>query len=117
MRKFESVNHYHYFGTAPSSISTSQTGLVGIGFGPHVQIWKDVQRDAEMKPKLPYMKHEMNGCMVESLKFRSYEDFCVIGSTKGIHSIVVPGSCLANYDSHSADPYETKRVGIIRSLI
>lgn len=108
MRKFDVLHKFNYFGSAPSTIVTSQTGLLGIGFGPHLQIWKDVCREA--KPKTPYMTHEMNGNIVQSLAFRPFEDFCAVGSAKGIHSIVVPGSCLANYDSHSADPYETKKV-------
>lgn len=108
LRKFEPLHRFSYFGSAPSTISTSQSGLVGIGFGPHVQIWRDVCHEA--RPTMPYMTHQMNGQMVQSLAFRPYEDFCAVGSTKGIQSIVVPGSCLANYDSFSADPYETNKV-------
>lgn len=58
LRKYETVQSFNYFGSPPSCVSISQRGLVGLGFGSHVQIWKDVltQQRATL-----YLTHEMPG--------------------------------------------------------
>lgn len=132
LRKFGSINSYHYFGCAPSAVSVSQTGLVALNVGARVQVWKDVHlvstgedgsfatsdRNsaysshpvAQGRPQSPYLQHLLGGESVASVQFRPYEDFCIVGTSRGVQAIVVPGSCTANYDTHAADPYETKKV-------
>lgn len=109
IRTFAPLHTFRYFGAPPTTMDASQSGAVmGIGFGPHVQFWKDVTSVA--KPKMPYLAHQVPGAQIESLRFRPYEDFSYLGTTCGIQSVVVPGSGFANYHSHSADPYETVKV-------
>lgn len=96
-----------YFTTTPgSSLDFSQRGILSVGYGPHVQVWKDVLLH---KQKRPYMRHMMPGCTVANLRFRPFEDSLAIGHSGGMSSMVVPGSGEPNYDSYSANPYETKK--------
>ncbi|KAL8424664.1 hypothetical protein Efla_006449 [Eimeria flavescens] len=106
LRKYESVHSFHYFGAPPSTIDISQTGLVAIGFGSHVQLWKDVLTGK--KPSL-YLTHETPGEQVSCLRFRPFEDICAAGTSGGVSCLLVPGAGLANYDALEANPYETKR--------
>ena len=99
---------------APSTLAASQTGLLALGQGHRVSVWKDVCQVS--KPQKPYLVHEIPGDEVQTLKFRPYEDFCFIGTRKGIETMVVPGSSIANFDSMSADPYESKKVSCILTL-
>jgi len=107
LRKYKEVHKFNYFGTPPSTIATSQTGLVSIGFGSHVQIWKDLHKQ---KPPAPYVDHRLHGGNhVSSLRFRPFEDVCCIGSSSGVSTIIVPGSGLSNIDSLHVNPYETPK--------
>ncbi|KAF8818753.1 BING4CT (NUC141) domain-containing protein [Cardiosporidium cionae] len=107
MRTYKCLHTFNYFGAPPSSIDVSQTGLIGIGFGPHVQIWKDVF--SIDKPKMPYLTQDYFAEHVKSVRFRPFEDICCVGRSDGISAIVVPGSGMANYDSFAADPFETPK--------
>ncbi|CEM02401.1 unnamed protein product [Vitrella brassicaformis CCMP3155] len=107
LRKYEPVHHFWYFGTPPSWVSFSQTGLVGLAFGPHVQVWKDATLTA--KPKMPYMEHDLPGETIECVRFRPFEDVCAIGHSAGVSTLVVPGAGLPNFDSFEANPFETKK--------
>ncbi|KAL8452118.1 hypothetical protein Emag_002521 [Eimeria magna] len=106
LRKYEAVQSFNYFGAPPSTVDISQTGLVSLGFGSHVQIWKDV---FTKKKATLYMTHETPGEQVSCLRFRPFEDVCALGTSGGVSGLLVPGSGLANYDSLEANPYETKK--------
>ncbi|KAL8272938.1 hypothetical protein Esti_003106 [Eimeria stiedai] len=106
LRKYESVQSFNYFGHPPSTVDISQTGLVAMGFGSHVQIWKDV---LTQKTATVYMTHEAPGEQVSCLRFRPFEDVCALGTSGGVAGLLVPGSGLANYDSLEANPCETKK--------
>ena len=41
IRKFKEVDNY-YSQTPASSLDISDTGLLSVGWGPHVTIWKDI---------------------------------------------------------------------------
>ncbi|OEH75268.1 bing4ct domain-containing protein [Cyclospora cayetanensis] len=58
LRKYEAAQSFSYFGAPPSSVAISQTGLVALGFGSHLQVWKDVL--SQKKASL-YMTHEAPG--------------------------------------------------------
>merc|ERR1711871_491601 len=47
-----------------SSIDVSQRGILGIGVGPAVLLWKDAFVN---KAKSPYMRHAMPGCIASSI--------------------------------------------------
>ena len=167
IRKFQPV--HDYFSVVPAhTVDISQRGLVGVGFGSHVQIWnhdfgleysngiessqlldpmtniktnhttsnrivkkydddddddsekednqgylsvlrKNAQLLNSSKAKAPYLRHELPGQTVVSLRFQPYEDICAIGHSNGFTSIIVPGAGEPNYDSLVANPYEKKK--------
>ncbi len=57
LRTYKIFHEYHSIAPA-SCLSISQTGLLGVGWGPHVTIWKDV---FVKKQKDPYMQHMIPG--------------------------------------------------------
>eukprot|EP00347_Sterkiella_histriomuscorum_P011069 403373871 len=97
-----------YFNPVPAITSTfSDTGLVGVGFGSEVQIWKNVFAE---KQKAPYMKYKLaNKSHVSKALFLPYEDVMGISHDQGYSSIVVPGAGEANFDAFEANPFETKK--------
>eukprot|EP00003_Mantamonas_plastica_P019837 TRINITY_DN32196_c0_g1_i1.p1 TRINITY_DN32196_c0_g1~~TRINITY_DN32196_c0_g1_i1.p1 ORF type:complete len:391 (-),score=127.92 TRINITY_DN32196_c0_g1_i1:674-1699(-) len=96
-----------YFSSTPArSLAISQRDMLAVGFGPHVQIWKDA---LAQKARSPYLKHSINGHVVQNLAFCPYEDVLGIGSSKGFSSIIAPGAGEPNFDSFEANPYETSK--------
>ena len=64
---------------------SSQRGLLGVGFNSHVQVWKDA---LVSKAKDPYMRHELPGRLVDSVRFRPFEDVLGIGHAEGVSTMV-----------------------------
>lgn len=104
VRMFKGV--YHYTTKTPvNNLSISDTGLLGIAWGPHVTVWNNIKR----KQASPYMNHLQSGSVINSISFTPFEDLMAIGHAKGISSIVIPGSGEPNYDSLEANPYATTK--------
>lgn len=55
------------------------------------------------------MTHSISSSIVQGIKFCPYEDVMGVGHSKGISSIVIPGSGEANFDSMEVNPYQTKK--------
>jgi U3 small nucleolar RNA-associated protein 7 len=55
------------------------------------------------------MTHSLPGSVIHDIHFCPYEDVMGIGHSKGIGSIVIPGSGEANFDSMEVNPYQTKK--------
>ncbi|KEP66630.1 UNVERIFIED_CONTAM: BING4CT (NUC141) domain-containing protein [Hammondia hammondi] len=118
LRTYKPLHSFQYFGSPPSSVRWSQTGMLALGFGSHVQFWKDAW--STPKPRSPYLTQHYDSKQVESLAFRPFEDLCAVGLTTGIDTIVVPQSGIANFDTFEANPYETsaqRREREIHSLL
>jgi len=120
LRMYKEVHSYNTYGGAPTCVDISQTGILGIGHGCHTTFWRPEALRVKMKE--PYMKHQLSGKGVESLRFRPFEDVCGIGHTMGISSIVIPGSGEPNLDSmeHFTNPYmdnKQRREAEVRSLL
>ena len=107
VRMFKPVSQY-YTSRPATTLDISQRDFLGVGFGAHVQIWKDALRT---KAKSPYMRHAIPGSVIASggLRFRPFEDALMLGHSKGLSSIVVPGSGEPNFDSFAANPFETNK--------
>lgn len=84
----------------------SQTGLMSIGFGTRIEIWKDALIEKQTKP---YLTHRCRSQKIHCLKFCPYEDVLGIGHEGGISQIVVPGSGEPNFDSYVAHPFQNKK--------
>lgn len=73
-----------------NSLDISQTGLIGIGMGDILQIWKNAHIT---KQKMPYMKQIVNDKnKIKNLKFMRFEDIIGVGHTGGYSSYIIPGS-------------------------
>ncbi|KAI8916747.1 NUC141 domain-containing protein [Powellomyces hirtus] len=96
--------HAYYTKTPASTLAISHQGLLGVGYGPNISIWKDAFRE---KQKEPYMSHLCAGNTIHEIQFCPYEDVLGIGHSGGISSIVVPGSGEPNFDTMEANPFQT----------
>eukprot|EP01006_Ploeotia_vitrea_P036272 TRINITY_DN66002_c4_g1_i1.p1 TRINITY_DN66002_c4_g1~~TRINITY_DN66002_c4_g1_i1.p1 ORF type:complete len:579 (+),score=299.94 TRINITY_DN66002_c4_g1_i1:67-1803(+) len=89
-----------------TSTSISQTGMLALGAGPHVHVWKDALR---VKQKDPYMVHRLPGSLVRSARFCPFEDVLGLGHAKGFSTMLVPGAGQANFDTLEANPFQSTK--------
>ncbi|KAL2917932.1 putative U3 small nucleolar RNA-associated protein 7 [Polyrhizophydium stewartii] len=105
VRTYKTVQDY--FTPAPAShLAISQKGLLAVGYGPHLSVWKDAFRT---KQKEPYMTHLFAGSPIQDLHFCPFEDVLGCGHASGISSLVIPGSGEPNFDTMEANPYQTRK--------
>ena len=90
----------------PDAVSVSQTGLLAVGYGTRVEVWRDA---LVQKQERPYLVHRCTGNRIDSLRFCPYEDVLGIGHAAGLCHMLVPGAGEANYDSFVADPFQTRK--------
>ncbi|RKP09800.1 WD40-repeat-containing domain protein [Thamnocephalis sphaerospora] len=105
IRKFAAVHEY-YTPKPATSLDISQRDLLAVGYGTNVTIWKDA---LQTKQASPYMNHQMPRDVVHDVRFCPYDDVLGYGHSNGISSIVVPGSGEPNFDSYTANPYQTTK--------
>lgn len=73
------------------SLATSQRGLLAVGRGRIVEVWRDVMgKGGGAKQAAPYLTHESKG-EVNAVEFCPFEDCLGIGHGGGFTSIIVPG--------------------------
>lgn len=107
-------------GSRVSSLDFSQRGVLAVGHGPRVTIWKDLLSNDSGSARVPYMNHLLPGQTVTSVQFCPFEDVLGIGHSGGFSSILIPGSGEANYDTFEANPFATvkqRREGEVRQLL
>eukprot|EP00873_Tetraselmis_striata_P008187 jgi/Tetstr1/428451/TSEL_018464.t1 len=96
-----------YFSHAPCEyLDISQKGMLAVGFGRRVQVWKDALAE---KASGPYMSHTFTGGTLSGLRFCPYEDVLAGGHSGGLTTLLVPGAGEPNFDSFVANPYQTKK--------
>ncbi|KND01817.1 uncharacterized protein SPPG_03608 [Spizellomyces punctatus DAOM BR117] len=105
IRTYKCLQSY-YTRTPAATLSISQQGLLAVGYGPNISIWKNAFKT---KQKEPYMTHLSAGNIVQDINFCPYEDVLGFGHSSGISSIVVPGSGEPNFDTMEANPFQTKK--------
>jgi len=105
VRTYKRIHSYHTPKPA-HTIDISQRGLMAVGCGHQVQIWKDALRT---KQKAMYMNHKRPGDVIEHVKFRPYEDILGVGHSAGFQSILIPGAGVANFDAFEANPFENSK--------
>ncbi|EFJ37676.1 hypothetical protein SELMODRAFT_402172 [Selaginella moellendorffii] len=104
IRKMQALHSYMAF-QSTKSLDVSQKGLLAVGSGSTIEIWKDA---FQVKQEKPYMKHKLfQNSTIQDLSFCPYEDVVGIGHTGGVTSILVPGSGEPNFDSFVANPFQT----------
>jgi len=105
LRTYKSV-HAYYSAQPSSHIEISQRGMLAVGWGSTVQVWKDA---LGTKQNSPYMRHQFAlGQKINSMKFCPYEDVLGVGHSRGFTSLLVPGAGEPNFDTFVSNPYETK---------
>lgn len=134
LRTFKLLNQYSVRYAAPTSLDISQRGILGVGHGSHTTFWpSDIFKkqifshdDDEVlksqRVKKPYMYHRISPNIVESLRFRPFQDICGVGHCNGFSSLVIPGSGEPNLDSfeYNMNPYQDikqRREGEVRALL
>ena len=105
VRTFRMVHAYTTVRPA-DGLDISQNGLLAVGQGSHVQVWKDA---LQSKQRSPYLSHELPARQVSECRFCPFEDVLGVGHSGGFASLAVPGSAFANYDSFEANPFQDKK--------
>ncbi|KAG0682196.1 Small subunit (SSU) processome component [Pichia californica] len=116
IRKFEELGSYRT-PTQGNTVDISDTGLVSVGWGPHVTVWKDVFKFHQSDP---YMSHLLPGSQVQTTRFVPFEDILGVGHNNGFSSLIIPGAGESNFDALEINPYETtkmRREGEVRMLM
>jgi U3 small nucleolar RNA-associated protein 7 len=98
---FFNVNHSPTY-----SVDISQKSVLCLAHG-HMVTFYDKPFQQGFNKNKPYMVHEMGRKRIETIRFRPFEDFCGVGHSHGISSIVIPGSGEPNLDSlkHNLNPF------------
>lgn len=103
------------------SLDISDTDLLSVSFGPHVNIYKDIfKKDSKNTNTNLYMHHLNPASPIEMSKFVPFEDLLCIGHNTGVKNLIVPGSGEANFDALEINPFETakqRQQSEVRSLI
>lgn len=110
--------HSYYSVRPATTLRVSDTGMLALACGPHVQVWRDA---LARKASAPYMVHTLpGGRAARSVAFCPFEDVLGVAHTEGFSSIVVPGAGEANFDAFEANPFEgrkAKREGTVHRLL
>ncbi|QLL32356.1 hypothetical protein HG536_0C05250 [Torulaspora globosa] len=120
IRNFKELHTIDNFPTPASNVCISDTGLVAISRGPHLQLWNNaLKAGAENKPcfgsmgrnyrNTPYMSHLMPGNKINNMQFVPFEDLLGTGHNDGVTNLIIPGAGEANYDALEINPFETKK--------
>ena len=106
VRTFRVLQEYR-LQQAPEALDISQRGILAMGFGTHVEMWKDCYTK---RASAPYMVHRLQpGCGVRDVQFQPFEDVLGLAHVGGFSSILVPGSGEPNVDSMEMNPFENKK--------
>ena len=111
IRTYREVNNY-FLRQPGSSISISDRGLVGVGWGTQVSVWQglfDKSREDQDKIQSPYMVWGGEGRRIERVKWCPFEDVLGISHNQGLSSIVIPGAGEPNFDALELNPYENTK--------
>lgn len=102
IRQLAGPMHSYYVRAPVEHLSYSQTGQLAMAMGNVVEVYR-LSTD-EMKP---YIRHRADWT-VTSMQFCPYEDILGIGTTKGVSSLLIPGSGEPNFDGLESNPFQTK---------
>ncbi|KAF9788262.1 BING4CT-domain-containing protein [Thelephora terrestris] len=96
-----------------AELEWSQKGALAVASGGSVNVYNKpaIQQffAGTTSPPL-YMTHPIPHRPLTSARFCPFQDTLTIGHSKGLSSILVPGSGEPNFDSSEADPFENKRM-------
>eukprot|EP00127_Corallochytrium_limacisporum_P006317 Clim_evm28s225 gene=Clim_evmTU28s225 len=105
LRMYKELHSYFTHHPA-SSIDISQKGLISVGAGPHVHVWKN---SFGPKQQSPYLTELFASLKVSSTAFCPFEDILGVGLDTQLQTMIVPGAGEANIDSLETNPFATKK--------
>ncbi|KAF8252455.1 BING4CT-domain-containing protein [Wilcoxina mikolae CBS 423.85] len=105
IRTYKEV-HSYFTPTPASTLTISDTGVLAVGWGSHVTLWKDALKT---KQNSPYMTHHQEGTSISSLKFCPFDDVLGASHSDGFASLIIPGAGEPNFDALEVNPYATKK--------
>ncbi|CUS08999.1 unnamed protein product [Tuber aestivum] len=105
IRTFREV-HSYYTPTPASTLDISDTGLLSVGWGPHITVWKDALK---VKQTSPYLSHLQEASHISRARFCPYDDILGAGHQNGFSNLIIPGAGEPNFDALEANPYETTK--------
>lgn len=111
VRMYREVNNY-FLRQPGSSLSISDRGLVGVGWGTQTSVWRglfDKSREDQEKIQSPYMAWGGEGKRIERVRWCPFEDILGISHDQGFSSIIVPGAGEPNFDALELNPYENAK--------
>lgn len=111
IRTFREVNNY-FLRQPGSSVAVSDRGLVGIGWGTQVSVWKGLfnkSQEEQDKIQSPYMAWGGEGKSIERVRWCPYEDVLGVSHDQRFSSIIVPGAGEPNFDALELNPYENTK--------
>ncbi|XP_049762997.1 WD repeat-containing protein 46 [Schistocerca cancellata] len=97
------LQHYNLRSPA-TQLSFSQRGLIAVGMGSVVEVYRDCIRSTAEKP---YIRHQV-GKTIGNLQFCPYEDVLGVATAGGFSSLLVPGSGEPNFDALESNPFQSK---------
>jgi U3 small nucleolar RNA-associated protein 7 len=106
--------HSHHLRQPGSSLSISDRGLVAVGWGTQVSVFKNdifTHSNPSNPVPAPYMAWGGEGNAISKVRFCPFEDVLGISHDKGFSSIIVPGSGEPNPDglAPGLNPFETSK--------
>ncbi len=88
MRTYKNLSTYFTKNPA-STLDFSQRGLLAVGTGSTLTVWKDIVKEKQIEP---YMRNPFPRKHIRSLKFCPFQDILGCGHALGVSSIVIPGN-------------------------
>lgn len=92
--------------SAKGTLAVASGGTVNTYNSPHVHT--PFPSNTKSPPPL-YLTHPIPSRPLTALRFCPFTDMLTIGHSKGLSSILIPGSGEPHFDSSEADPYENSR--------
>ena len=105
----------------PETVSFSGRGMLAVGTKGGVAVYRDLYSNdstssiksnslpsTKIPAPTPYLSLPTPALSPKSTVFCPYEDLLAVGHSKGVSSMLVPGSGEANFDSAEADVYESR---------
>jgi len=98
--------HSYFTPTPASTLAISDTGVLAVGWGGHVTLWKDALKT---KQNSPYLSHHQESTTINSLRYCPFDDILGVSHSKGFASLIIPGAGEPNFDALEVNPYATKK--------
>lgn len=99
---------------SPTSIAYSGKGMLAVGSKSGVSVYRqdtgdfvDGASSTSNSTSTPYLSLPLPSLSADRIKFCPFDDVLAVGHSRGISSLLVPGSGEANFDSAEADVFES----------